>query len=342
MIRRALLITLAAAFSVGAHGQQPPQRPAAVQARVAENINAQAVASIYDETRSKRATLIALADLADAPTAARASQLAERWDRDLGPTLAAMRDFLERRLENPRETLAAIDRRAEQRASELPADPASTLTSLEAFHRGAGSALAQRYLSAFDPRLSSDGVAQLREGVSQTIQTDGSGAGEGLAFTITLPRSWMQGHSRGGGSVVRASSDAGHGPASLVIRVIPAEQDAPAPEPADIVRRAVTDPLGRESASLESTGETTIFGRPAAWGVLSDESTSRWGASRALTKLYAVVVSGAVVKIELAVADRARTADALIDQESLAAEFERLEPLFQEITARLRVAPARE
>lgn len=344
MIRRALLVALAATLA-NAQPPAPEQTPEPapeVRARVAENTNTQAVASIYAETRLKRATIEAVANLASGETAERAADLASRWDRDLGPALGAMRTFLAGRLKDADASLAALDRRAESRAAQLPDDPAAALTGLEAFARGAGSAVAQRYLAAFHPRLGTDGLAQLREGVSQTIQTDGSGPGDDLAFTITLPRSWMQGHARGRGSVVRVSSNAGHGLASLVIRVIPTEPSEPAPDPREIVRRAASDPLGRETANLERAGETEILGRPAAWGILADETMSRRGASRSLTRLHAVVVGDAVVKIELAVTDRARSADAVLDWSTLRAEFERLAPLFEHLTERLRVEPARE
>jgi len=344
VIRRALLLALAATL---ANAQPPaPERTTEpepeVRARVAQNTDAQAVASIYAETRLKRATIEALATRSAGQTARRAADLAARWDRDLGPALAAMREFLVQSLEDADASLAALERRTETRAAQLPDDPAAALTSLEAFARGAGSAVAQRYLAAFDPRLGSDGLAQLREGVSQTVRTDGSGPSEGLAFTVTLPRSWMQGHARGRGSVLRASSDAGHGLASLVVRVVPTEPGAPAPDPEEIVRRAASDPLERETATLERTGETEVFGRPAAWADLADESMSRWGASRSLTKLHAVVVDDAVVKIELAVTDRARSADAVLGWPALRTEFERLAPLFEDLTARLRVDHAPE
>jgi len=348
VIRRALLVALAATIANAQPPvtEQPPEltpEPAPeVRARVAENTDAQAVASVYAETRLKRATIKAVASLADGDTAERAAELARRWDRDLGPTLGAMHEFLSKRLEDAGASLDALERRADTRAGVLPDDPAAALTGLEAFARGAGSAVAQRYLAAFDPRLGSDGLAQLREGVSQTIQTDGSGPSEGLAFTVTLPRSWMQGHARGRGSVLRASSDAGHGLASLVVRVVPTEPGAPAPDPEEVVRRAASDPLGRETATLERAGQTEVFGRPAAWGVLADESTSRWGASRSLTRLHAVVVADAVVKIELAVTDRARSADAILGWPAVRSEFERLTPLFEDLIKRLRVDPARE
>jgi len=196
------------------------------------------------------------------------------------------------------------------------------------------------FLAAFDPRFDEDPLAEMTEGVTRTYTSDGSGASDGLRFEFEAPLSWLPGHVRGGGAVKRLVSEAGAGLASFTLTVVPLAQEDDRATADDLAGKALDETAHPDREKL-TQNETSMLGVEAMSVSFADSSSSRYGQSRSIEKHYLCNLDGRAVKFEFSVADRARSVDALLSEEILRAEFDRLEPLFDEIVKRAKATPER-
>lgn len=246
------------------------------------------------------------------------------WEVRFRPALDAMEAYLHD---------AMPDERWSAFAGSHLSTPEQNIAASRRMLDGVGPSPGVHYVAAFDPRYDADPFAEMNDVVTRVHTTDGSGGSDGLLFRIEAPLSWIRGHVRGGGVAKRLVSEAGAGLASLTVKVVPLEGDEEAPGLDELVTQASDDPV--------RSSETMLLGQPAMAVVHREETSGRRGASRAVVKRFVCVLERRVVKFDFSVADRARSADDLLPLSELEAEFERLEPLFDEIVRRASATPER-
>ncbi len=334
-----MLLTLALAPMSLAGERLGPQGDVARE-RELSRLDSSTVAGVYAELVRQRFALEAIA-ASDGAAAREAAEIAEEWDARIGEPMALIAAFLGERVDRWEDRREALERRAQERAARPFADAEETRRALEsarAVLRHRAPAPVSELLISFDPRLGGDGLAQLEAGLATPLRVDGSGASEGLVLDLTTPRSWLVGHSRGGGAVLKSASRAGAGLSSIFIRVVPLEGDRRDFTHENLIE--YTTPKGVErvhpGAVFVERGDIALFGDPAAWSMWEHESSSRYGARRGVTKEYIAHLDGNLVKIEAAVQDSGRSAEALLAMRALREEFERVEPLFDELVRRWR------
>jgi hypothetical protein len=142
--------------------------------------------------------------------------------------------------------------------------------------------------------------------------------------------------SYGDASVLRARSRAGEGLSSITLSVAPLPEDS-RERGLDAVRtRATPEGLDRfhEGSTFIESGQAEALGQAALFATREERVTSRHGVVAGVVKEYLTVIGNNLVKIEAAVRDSGRPGAELLDMDTLRAEFDRVEPLFDELVRR--------
>lgn len=306
---------------------------ASVNERERELLPSDAISAVFAGLRLQRRTLEAIAG-SDA-----AEQAQSAWDARWGRAFEEMEQELAGRLAGWETRRAALERGLTRRAEAAASDARTAERTIEETRRAAGGDAplpVLEYLLSFDPVYAGDGLAQWRDGLVSSQTTDGSGASSGLRLVIETPRSWLPVYSRGGGVVLTCRSRAGNGLTSLTLTVLPLDDDQDTPSPEDVRARAERE-AGDPGATITGHGTATILGRVGATATSEAETTGRRGAAREVRKDYVVALDRHVVKIRARVGDRGDSTEELLGWEPVRAEFERVEPLLDELVNRLRL-----
>ncbi len=311
-------------FVCAAMGAGPSE---AVREKTLANHTPEHVAAVCRTFERQRFDLVSLEH-----PGAEVSALLAAWDERFSPALQAMDQYLTGALEG-------WASRSPLNQSLREGDAESAIERAQRAVDGLGPSPAIHYAAAFDPRYD-DALAAMRSGVTRDHTTDGSGASDGLRLGVTAPLSWIPGHARGDGTVMRLVSEAGAGLASLTIKVVPLAQDEREPTPEQLSANVVENAAHPDRTGLGNE-EFAFLGVRGSAVVFRDAGGGRYGATRSHEKHYQCVHEGRVIKFEFAVLDRARSADALLAADVIGTEFDRLEPLFDEMVSRASVAPER-
>ncbi len=288
--------------------------------RVHSNLTPMHIAATYSTVSREIAALKAIPD-----------PMSAALESQYGESLEAMREYLLANLDDAEAMLVALER-----AEACPPDDVPrAIEHAEQLSQGIATPPTVEHLLMFHPEYAGCGMKQLSDGLVATDRTDGSGAGDGLAFTIERPASWMPTHTRGNASVYRIRSEAASGLSYVVIRVL-ALSDETELNPADLYAQ-VFEPDAYPNRHPIRNKLATVFDRLAETCVFYDHSESGRGVSRSVNKHYLVVYKDHIIKVETSVKDLSRSSDDLLPMDVLEAEFNRVEPLFDEIVKRMRV-----
>jgi len=320
------MIAAAVVCAAGAEGPSP-----AVRKKVLANHDPQHVVAVWRKANEHAESTgpMCWSDLG--PT--EGEDVCAEWHKRFGPSLEAMHQYLSESL-------------SEQRWAQRSRPPSDGIDLEERAQRarrmldGVAPVPDVHYLAAFDPRYDDDPLAEMEQGVTRAFPRDGSGAADGLSFVVTAPLSWLPGHARGDGTIMRLVSEAGAGLASLTIKVVPLAQDEEIPSAAALRKRAL-DSAVYPNREFVRDKYAQALGEHGSACVFYDRDESRYGVTRSINKHFQFVFERRVVRFEFAVLDRARSADDLLAMDVLETEFNRLEPLFDEIVSRASVAPER-